>query len=156
LLPGSNERAALSPRRRHVTVRVDANDSLSFLQVDTRGPMKAKQGVALLFLVILLTMILVTSLSSLRVPLWNSFNEFSWLHSPWAVSTLFDAYCGFLTFYVWVAYKEKTAFAKVIWFVLIMALGNIAMASYVLLQLSRLKPGDGIENLVVRTHASHS
>jgi hypothetical protein len=34
--------------------------------------------------------------------------------------------------------------------VLIMALGNLAMASYVLLQIRRLQPGDGIEKLLQR------
>jgi hypothetical protein len=34
--------------------------------------------------------------------------------------------------------------------VLIMTFGNIAMAAYVLLQLRTLRPGDGIEQLLVR------
>ncbi|HEY0703925.1 MAG TPA: DUF1475 family protein [Candidatus Acidoferrales bacterium] len=115
--------------------------------------MKAKTILTALFALILLTMILVTSLSSLRVPLWNSFDEFNWARSPWAVATLFDAYFGFLTFYVWVFYKERSVLARALWFVLIMALGNIAMAGYVLLQLSRLQPQDGVEKLLLRAHA---
>jgi hypothetical protein len=53
---------------------------------------------------------------------------------------LFDAYFGFITFYVWVAYKERSMAAKAIWFVLVIGLGNIAMSAYVLLQLFKLRP----------------
>ena len=59
--------------------------------------------------------------------------------NPWAVATLYDAYCGFLTFYVWVAYKERALSARALWFVLMMGLGNVAMSVYVLKQLMRLK-----------------
>jgi hypothetical protein len=115
--------------------------------------MKVKPILTILFTLILLTMIAVTSLSSLRVPLWNSVDEFTWVRSPWAVATLFDAYFGFLTFFVWVAYKERSAASRILWLVLIMAFGNIAMASYILLQLPRLKPEDGLEKLLLRDHA---
>jgi hypothetical protein len=57
----------------------------------------------------------------------------------WTIATLIDAYYGFLTFYVWVFYKETRALPRVGWFVGIMLLGNMAMAAYVLLQLARLR-----------------
>jgi hypothetical protein len=57
----------------------------------------------------------------------------------WTIATLIDAYYGFVTFYVWVVYKEGDWRARAFWFVAIMALGNIAMSAYVLLQLSRLR-----------------
>ena len=56
----------------------------------------------------------------------------------WFQATLLDAYFGFLTFYVWVAWKERTLAGRIFWFVLIMALGNMAMSAYVILQLVRL------------------
>jgi hypothetical protein len=62
--------------------------------------------------------------------------------NPWAVATLYDAYCGFLTFYVWVAYKERALWARGLWFVLVMGLGNVAMSAYVLKELFKLKPGE--------------
>lgn len=71
-----------------------------------------------------------------------SSTEFSWQSSPWAVATLFDAYFGFTTFFVWVCFKESKLAMKIVWFVLIMTLGNIAMSGYVLIQLFRLKPED--------------
>jgi hypothetical protein len=53
------------------------------------------------------------------------------------VATLLDAYLGFFIFYVWVAYKERAASTRILWFLLIMGLGNMAKAFYVLLQLRK-------------------
>ena len=64
--------------------------------------------------------------------------------NTWAVATLYDAYCGFLTFYVWVAYKERAGWARGLWFVLVMGLGNVAMAAYVLKELFKLKPEEPV------------
>jgi Protein of unknown function (DUF1475) len=94
----------------------------------------------LLFAGILLYMIGMTAWVGLHKSILASGNEFSWKASPWAVATLFDAYFGFLTFYVWVAYKERHWAAKATWFVLIMGLGNMAMSTYVLIQLFKLRP----------------
>lgn len=57
---------------------------------------------------------------------------------PWFSATLMDAYFGFLTFYVWVAYKETSWIARGAWFVAIMLLGNFAMSGYLLWQLSKI------------------
>lgn len=58
----------------------------------------------------------------------------------WTIATLMDAYFGFLTFYVWVFFKEARWLPRIAWFIAIMLLGNIAMSAYVLLQLFRLRP----------------
>lgn len=94
----------------------------------------------LLFAAILIYMVSMTTWVSVHKSILASGNEFSWTASPWAVATLFDAYFGFVTFYVWVAYKERTWAAKAVWFLLIMGLGNIAMSIYVLIQLFKLRP----------------
>ena len=60
----------------------------------------------------------------------------------WTIATFIDAYYGFITFYVWVLWKETRALPRVLWFLAIMGLGNIAMSAYVLRQLARLKPGE--------------
>jgi hypothetical protein len=104
-----------------------------------------------MFAAIFLWMVGMTTYVSLGNSLWRAGSEFSWVSSPWAVATLFDAYFGFLTFFVWVCFKERSLAAKVIWFVLIMALGNIAMSAYVLIQLFRLKSDEPLSNLVLRT-----
>jgi len=42
----------------------------------------------------------------------------------WFKATLADAYFGFLTFFVWVAYKELHLWRKLFWFALIMLPGR--------------------------------
>jgi hypothetical protein len=61
---------------------------------------------------------------------------------PWFIATLFDAYWGFMTFFVWVCYRQTSWTARIGWFLAIMALGNIAMSSYCLAALSQV-PKDG-------------
>jgi predicted permease len=68
----------------------------------------------------------------------------------WFKATLADAYFGFLTFFVWVAYKELRLWRKLLWFALIMLLGNFAMSAYMLLELYRLQVGDTLETLLTR------
>ena len=58
---------------------------------------------------------------------------------PWFIATLMDAYFGFATFFLWVAYKETSWVARVAWFVAIMSLGNFAMSAYLLWQLMTMK-----------------
>jgi hypothetical protein len=101
---------------------------------------------SLLFVAILIAMLAVTVRASLQMPIWAAFSTFS--DHPWAVATLWDAYFGFLTFYVWVAYREPGMASKLLWFVLIAALGNIAMSIYVLLALWRLPAGAGMDELL--------
>ncbi len=102
----------------------------------------------LFFSAILVWMVVLTVRTSLEVSLWSAWPGFA--ANPWAVATLYDAYFGFLTFYVWVAYKERTAVARIAWFVLIMALGNIAMSLYVLIQLVRLRPEEPAQAILAR------
>ena len=56
----------------------------------------------------------------------------------WFRATLADAYIGFVTMYVWIAYKEPRVSARIVWFVLLMTLGTIAISGYVLYQLLSL------------------
>ena len=101
-----------------------------------------------LFVFIFIAMVAVTTWASMErnvflggVGLWPD---------RWFIATLFDTYFAFITFYLWLAYKETSLVARVIWFILIMALGNMAMATYMLIQLYRLKPGDSWEALLLR------
>ena len=72
----------------------------------------------------------------------------------WFRATLVDAYFGFLTFFVWVAYKELRLWRKLVWFASIMLLGNVAISAYMLLELSKLKVGDTLETLLTRRNGS--
>lgn len=69
---------------------------------------------------------------------------------PWFRATLADAYFAFLTFYAWVWYKEPGMGRRGAWLVLILCLGNFAMAGYLLLELRRLRPDDGVDALLLR------
>jgi Protein of unknown function (DUF1475) len=82
-------------------------------------------------------MVTMTIRTSLQVGLLEALPSYA--ANPWAMATLYDAYAGFLTFFVWVAYKEDALWRKIVWLVLILALGNIAMSLYVLIQLAKLK-----------------
>lgn len=75
------------------------------------------------------------------------------IHDPWVVATLFDAYFGFLTFYLWVLYKEQRWGPRIGWFVAIMALGNFAMAVYALRELLRHPAGEPISQMLIRRHS---
>ena len=107
-----------------------------------------KTALKLLFGGIFVWMVVMTIRTSLQVSLWSSLDSFA--GNPWAVATLWDAYFGFITFWVWVAYKERTVWARALWLVLILALGNIAMSFYVLIQLFRLKPEQSVEAVLQR------
>ncbi|MBL7959804.1 DUF1475 family protein [bacterium] len=77
---------------------------------------------------------------------WDSTN----VMAPWFSATLWDFYANVLLIFVWVVYKEQSAVRSAIWLVLLVCLGSIATAAYVLLQLFRLKPQEGLEGLFVR------
>ncbi len=93
-----------------------------------------------LFLVIIASMLWVTSWASLQCPLFAIPRDV--FTHPWFIATLFDAYWGFVTFYVWVAYKQTSWIAKIAWFCAIILLGNLAMSAYCLRELFRI-PRDG-------------
>jgi hypothetical protein len=100
-----------------------------------------------LFALILLAMVAVTAWASWDLAVWRAGYLFA---EPWFVATFVDAYCGFLTFCVWVAYKECSTAHRVAWFLAILCLGNIAMAAYMLIQLLRLRRGESWENLLLK------
>ena len=102
----------------------------------------------LLFGGIFLWMSVMTIRTSLEMSLWQAWPTYA--ANPWAVATLWDAYFGFLTFYVWVVYKERKLWARILWFLLIMGLGNIAMSLYVLIQLMRLGGDEPAETVLWR------
>jgi len=91
----------------------------------------------LLFGFIFVFMVVMTTRTSLQVSLWSALGSFA--ASPWAMAALYDAYAGFISFFCWLAWRERSLGLKIAWFILIMALGNIAMSLYVLIQLFALK-----------------
>lgn len=103
------------------------------------------------FVFVLLAMAWATVRASLDRNVFAAVAEL--IHDPWVVATLFDAYFGFLTFYLWVLYKERRWWPRLGWFVAIMALGNFAMATYALRELLRLTPGEPVSQLLTRRYS---
>ena len=105
-------------------------------------------GLKVLFTLVLLAMLAITTVASLERGVFEAGAEL-W-EDPWFRATLADAYFGFLAVYVWIAYKERTWGRRALWFVLLMALGNIAIAVYLLIQLFRLPASASMEDLLLR------
>ena len=102
----------------------------------------------LVFATILIVMLAVTTYASLDRSVLKVGSDLT--SDRWFQATLADAYFGFITFYVWVFYKERGPLFRVIWFVLIMTLGNIAMSIYVLIQLWTWDSMTGMEGILLR------
>ena len=76
----------------------------------------------------------------------NLFKEWDFLGSiPWMRATLWDFYANVTVIYLWICYKEKGIARKIIWLILLIALGSIASCVYVLTQLFKLKPSEGLK-----------
>ncbi len=105
----------------------------------------------LLFIAILLGMLWATITASRAENIFDAGPRM--MAEPWWIATMWDAYCGFVTFYAWVFYKEGNWISRIVWFVLIMTLGNIAMAIYMLMQLFRLPANAGWADLLLRKEA---
>ena len=102
----------------------------------------------ILFSAIFIAMISITITGILHENLFTA-GEQLW-PDPWFRATLFDAYFAFITFIVWVVYKEKTVVMKIIWTLLILSLGSIAMSFYVLMHLLRMGEKASWEDLLLR------
>jgi uncharacterized membrane protein YczE len=114
--------------------------------------MHSRAGLRILFAIILVSMIVVTSWASLRQPVWEWGGLTQRPDNGWTIATLFDAYFGFITFYVWLAYKERRWLPRLGWLVAILLLGNMAMSAYVLLQLRRVPRDEPMATLLTARH----
>ncbi len=72
------------------------------------------------------------------------------VNEPWFKTTLVDFYFNIAILSAWVIYRERTARARVLWVFSFIILGSIATAFYVFLQIMRLKPGEGLEKVLLR------
>jgi Protein of unknown function (DUF1475) len=115
--------------------------------------MTGRTALKLLFGTILVVMLVVTVQASLQQSVLDWRGLVDGPDRWWTIATLADAYCGFLTFYAWVFYKERSTLARIGWFLAIMLLGNFAMATYVLRQLARLRDDQPLEQLLLREPA---
>ncbi|GAC1671770.1 MAG: DUF1475 family protein [Steroidobacteraceae bacterium] len=101
--------------------------------------MSTKTALKILFSCILLSMLVYTGWASTQqsVLQWGGLGAGA--DRYWTIATLMDAYFGFLTFSVWVFFKETRWLPRIAWFIAIMLFGNMAMSAYVLVQLARLR-----------------
>ena len=112
--------------------------------------MNHRRWLIMLFSLVLISMIWVTGWASSVQPVWQWTGLKQSPNHAWTIATLCDAYFGFITFYVWVAYKEQTAVKRALWFVAIMSLGNMAMAIFMLKELVALNNGESLDRLLIK------
>lgn len=107
-----------------------------------------------LFILILVSMVMVAGWASLACPLFAIPSAV--LAHPWFITTLMDAYWAFITFFVWVAWKERGGLARVLWFMAVVLLGNMAMAAYFLRELWSIRTADEIGLVFTRRNPGHT
>lgn len=101
-----------------------------------------------LFLVVLASMVAVTAWASGQCALFNIPRDV--FTHPWFIATLVDAYWAFIAFFIWVAWKEQSLAARVLWFIAIILLGNIAIAGYMLRELFHIRTSPEISLVFTR------
>ncbi len=72
------------------------------------------------------------------------------VNEPWFKTTLIDFYFNIVIVSTWVIYKEHNWKKAFLWIFAFVSLGSIATSFYVLLQLLRLKEGEGFETVLLR------
>lgn len=115
--------------------------------------MSIPSGLRLLFAAILLTMLAVTSWAGLSCPLFAIPPDV--LRHPWFIATLCDAYFAFIAIGVWVAWKETRPLAAALWFIALLALGNLAVALYFLRELFRIPASGPLAPVFTRRNPGH-
>ncbi len=99
-------------------------------------------------LAVLAVMTWVTVVASLDRGVFSAASEL-W-QAPWFRATLADAYFGFLSVYLWIFYRETSATRRGLWLVLLLTLGNFAIAAYLLLATRGLGPKAGAPEILLR------
>ena len=93
----------------------------------------------LYFVFVIAAMLLVTVQASLERDVVSALGAL-W-PDAWFRATLADAYFGFVAFWLWIAYRERSWGARLGWLAGVLLLGNFAMAAYALAALRRLPAG---------------
>lgn len=106
-----------------------------------------KTALRFLFGGIFLAMTIVTVNASMER---SVFDNGHLLRDAWFQATLCDAYFGFITFCVWVGYRERSRLKKSAWIVAVLLLGNFAMSGYVLWQLARMRDDEPLSSLLLK------
>ena len=99
----------------------------------------------ILFSILLVWMCYVVITTSVNSNLFSNWDYLGGI--PWMRATLWDFYTNVTVIFVWFCYKENKLYSKIIWLILLVTLGSIASCAYVLIQLFKLKPGEGLKEL---------
>lgn len=95
-----------------------------------------------LFSVMLVWMCYTLINTSIHSNLFKEWDQLSGI--PWMQAALHHLYASVIIIYLWICYKEKGIFARIIWLILLATLGSIAACVYILIQLFRLQPDDNL------------
>ena len=101
-----------------------------------------------LFAVAVVVISTTVVLACLDTALWEIPAEVT--RDVWFRATLVDIYISFLTFYVWVAWKERSWPARVLWLLAIVGLGSIAVTAYCLRELWRVPADASLADVLLR------
>ena len=109
---------------------------------------KTHTALKFLFAGISIAMIYVTIATCLQS---NLFEEWNTLGSiPWMRATLWDFYFNITILSAWVLYRETKLWAAVLWILSFVLLGSITTSFYVWVRLMKLKPGQHLQDILLR------
>jgi hypothetical protein len=104
------------------------------------------RALQIFFTLVLVGMLAVIGWASSRCALFDIPREVA-MH-PWFLATLADAYLAFTAFWVWLAWKERSLGARVLWLLVILLWGNPAIALYMLREVALVRrEGGGLDAL---------
>ncbi len=86
--------------------------------------------------------VISTSLQSSLFEQWNFLGSI-----PWMRATLWDFYANVFLIYLFVLWREKRLFPKIVWAILFFCLGSIATIAYLIIVLAKMKPGESLSEI---------
>jgi len=102
----------------------------------------------LLMAVLLSFMIVVTITTSLESNLFEEWN--SLMAIPWMRATLFDFFTNVIVLLVWVWYRERNIWIKLLWTIIFCTLGSMGSCIYVLVALFQMNADESLLKLFAK------
>jgi len=96
----------------------------------------------------LVSMLLICFYAGSQQSMFDYFNQHG--SNPWFLATILDCYWGFLIFYGWLIYQEKSWLIRIPSFLAICSMGNIAVAVYGLVRTIRLPANASFEDFLLK------
>lgn len=107
-----------------------------------------KPALMAFYVLVFAGMVVGLSLASLHQNMFEAGGAL--MRDPWFVVTLVDVYLALATIALWIAWKERFGLRAWVWVLAVLALGNVGVAAYLLVQLGRWRPADGVAALLTR------